>query len=119
MVMQREQKFLEVTRSISESMNSANVRVAKLSEVKTPRDVLRRQAKYGTGLLTLPSCEDIIESRRYGLAGGGSSSRMKSVRSAGIIVSSLRDQSSKLAKPPLLVKSLEMLKNCRRSGRRY
>ncbi|KRX79861.1 Eukaryotic translation initiation factor 2A, partial [Trichinella sp. T6] len=114
MVMQREQKFLEVTRSISESMNNANVRVAKLSEVKTPRDVLRRQAKYGTGLLALPSCEDIIESRRYGLAGGGSSSKMKSVRSAGIIVSSLRDQSSKLAKPPLLVKSLEMLKNCRR-----
>ncbi|KRY39386.1 Eukaryotic translation initiation factor 2A, partial [Trichinella spiralis] len=108
MVMQREQKFLEVTRSISESMNSANgtvkiisigiilfyflimilfnyisiVRVAKLSEVKTPRDVLRRQAKYGTGLLTLPSCEDIIESRRYGLAGGGSSSRMKSQNTA-------------------------------------
>ncbi|KRX65536.1 Eukaryotic translation initiation factor 2A, partial [Trichinella sp. T9] len=99
---QMEQKFLEVTRSISESMNNANVRVAKLSEVKTPRDVLRRQAKYGTGLLALPSCEDIIESRRYGLAGGGSSSKMKSVRSAGIIVSSLRDQSSKLAKPPLL-----------------
>ncbi|KRX65535.1 Eukaryotic translation initiation factor 2A, partial [Trichinella sp. T9] len=108
MVMQREQKFLEVTRSISESMNNANgtvkiisigiilfyflimilfnyisiVRVAKLSEVKTPRDVLRRQAKYGTGLLALPSCEDIIESRRYGLAGGGSSSKMKSQNTA-------------------------------------
>ncbi|KRZ62142.1 Eukaryotic translation initiation factor 2A [Trichinella nativa] len=82
MVMQREQKFLEVTRSISESMNNANVRVAKLSEVKTPRDVLRRQAKYGTGLLALPSCEDIIESRRYGLAGGGSSSKMKSLASS-------------------------------------
>ncbi|KRX44795.1 Eukaryotic translation initiation factor 2A, partial [Trichinella murrelli] len=82
MVMQREQKFLEVTRSISESMNNANVRVAKLSEVKTPRDVLRRQAKYGTGLLALPSCEDIIESRRYGLVGGGSSSKMKSLASS-------------------------------------
>ncbi|KRY72014.1 Transcription elongation factor B polypeptide 3, partial [Trichinella pseudospiralis] len=117
MVNQREQRLREVTRSISASMNNAHVRVAKLSEVKTPRDVLRRQAKHGTGLLALPSCEEIIESRRYGLA--DASSRMRSMRSAGIVSSLSNKQSSKVAKPPLLVKSLQMLKNCRRSGRRY
>ncbi|KRZ05889.1 Transcription elongation factor B polypeptide 3 [Trichinella zimbabwensis] len=100
MVNQREQRLREVTRSISASMNNAHVRVAKLSEVKTPRDVLRRQAKHGTGLLALPSCEEIIESRRYGLP--GASSRMRSMRSAGIISSLSSKQSSKVAKPPLL-----------------
>ncbi|VDO94122.1 unnamed protein product [Soboliphyme baturini] len=88
-------------------------RQAKLADAKAPREVRRRQLKYGTAVKNLPTTEDIIESRRR--ISSDPKGCGKTIFRSGICNSDDIVCSKKVtvSKAPLMVKTLKMMKKCR------
>ncbi|CDW52578.1 Elongin A domain containing protein [Trichuris trichiura] len=118
---ERDKRLRDLAASISaSSAMQGPVRMAKLADAKAPREVLRKQVKYGT-FSNVASREEVLQSRRYLDAGMRDKAKvLHRVASPGDIgMSSRGDRKNvKPAKAPLMAKTLKMIKQCQ-GGRRY
>uniref|UniRef100_A0A5S6QXM7 TFIIS N-terminal domain-containing protein n=1 Tax=Trichuris muris TaxID=70415 RepID=A0A5S6QXM7_TRIMR len=121
-VEERERRLRDLAATISaSSATQGPVRMAKLADAKAPREVLRKQVKYGTYVSQVASREEVLESKRCLDAGVRDKTKMlhrvASPQDVGMCSRGDR-KSVKPGKAPLMAKTLKMMKQCQ-GGRRY
>lgn len=132
---ERERRLEQIRSTIGAANKKAQcaARQTILSLAKAPRDVKRKQEKFGTGRLPVATAQEVLENKRIIDANLGSSSSSSNSAKKSIVqhssnggsfstfggestTSSSSSNSSKKRKPvaPLMAKTLKMMKRARR-----